>query len=112
MTLENVLSKVKGTNHAALYHQAFFIEKPYWICENKEEASSSLILDEQYDLKVQNKHFQSPLVSLTKTFKSETQSFDYEVRTKLHFRGITPGQVILIGHFILHKQNKQYNFFI
>ncbi len=96
---ENKIYVVKGTDHPALYNNAFFIEKPHWICEDKESDRSELILDDKYDFKFQYKHYQSGIKSLKRIDDS------YLVETKFNFRGITPGQVTYF------KFNR-YTFFI
>ncbi len=103
----NYVLKVKGTNHSALYHTKFFVDKPHWICEDKESklSENNEILDNSFDFKFQNKHNQSPIISLTKKYNSLKKDFEYLVETKLHIRGITPGQVIAITIRFLLKNN-------
>ncbi len=70
------------------------IEKPYWICDNKELSTSEhIILNENYQFKFQHRHYQSPILSLEKIFNNSLGDFVYKVKTKHNIRGITPGQV-------------------
>jgi len=89
---ENSLYVVRGTDHPALYHNTFYIEKPHWICEDKESTRNELVLDERYDFKFQHKHYQSGIKSLRR-IKDLDKPIKYLVETKFNFRGITPGQV-------------------
>jgi tRNA U34 2-thiouridine synthase MnmA/TrmU len=86
-----VLYVVNHTNHPALYFDKFQIEKPHWICENKEanlaENEEKQILDNKFDFKFQNKHLQSPIVYLKKNIKD-----NYITSIKYPFRGISAGQ--------------------
>lgn len=90
----NTMFVVRGTDHPALYHNSFVVEKPHWICENKDlSGSDSILLDERYQFKFQHRHYQSPIVSLEKKFNVDLGNFIYTVKTKHNIRGITPGQV-------------------
>ena len=85
--------KVSDTNHPALYFDEFEIEKPYWICEEKEDMvnkEGGTILDDSYEFKFQNRHIQTPLVYLRKD-----DNCRYWVKTKNYFRAIVTGQVII-----------------
>jgi hypothetical protein len=75
------------------------VEKPLWICEDKEANSTSngLILDDRYEFKFQNKHLQSPILRMGKTYNEYTRKFDYLIETKMYFRALTAGQVNLIN---------------
>ena len=83
------LYAVSDTNHPALYFNKFQIEKPHWLCEDKEEdlERKDLILDDKFDFKFQNKHLQSPIVYLKKDMMR-----NYITKIKNPFRGISSGQ--------------------
>lgn len=82
---------VAGTNHPALYFDHFEIEKPHWICENKELVANDTILNNYFEFKFQNKHYQSKIVYLKK--KIQSNQTKYVVKTYNHFRAVPKGQV-------------------
>jgi hypothetical protein len=89
--------KVSDTDHPALYASQFVLEAPHWICENKEEiakqSDANLILNSSYDFSFQNKHCQTPIISLKMFNHEETNKKKYILETKSHFRGVASGQV-------------------
>lgn len=94
----NTIEVVADTNHPALYFDEFEVERPHWLCEQKDEAleGSGVILDERYDFKFQSKHKQSPLVHLRQDYsnlRDGSSSPRYWVKTKHHFRAVVAGQV-------------------
>ncbi len=96
--------KVQGTDHPALYFNEFEIEKPYWICENREdlavdEQGSMRILDKSYDFKFQNRHYQTPILGLEKKI-ADNGSIRYLTRIEQPFRAIVPGQVTKLLIFL------------
>jgi hypothetical protein len=111
MMLTNLLKKVQGTNHPALFFNQFEIEKPYWICEDQEELAvdkeSSVILDGSYDFKFQNRHNQTPIVGLERHSNKEG-SVRYLTRIKHPFRAIVPGQVFF--YFLRLSRKYVYSF--
>jgi tRNA U34 2-thiouridine synthase MnmA/TrmU len=85
--------QVQGTDHPALYFREFEIEKPHWLCENKEDtAVGNKILDETYDFKFQSRHFPTPLACLEKLSNNEAARYLTTIRQP--FRAIVPGQVL------------------
>lgn len=94
---KNIMYVVAGTNHPALYFDEFEVEKPHWLCDNREliTLDGECILDEKYDFKFQNKHHQSPIVYLKRVASDPETSnaFRYFVKTAHHFRAIASGQV-------------------
>lgn len=76
-----------------MYFEEFEIEKPYWICEEKEIRDIEIILDQNYDFKFQSIHMQTPIVYLRRTLDTESNEQKYFVKTKHHFRAIVAGQV-------------------
>lgn len=91
--VQKIIYAVAGTNHPALYSDQFEIDKPHWICENKENDSNEIILDENYEFKYQNKHYQSKIKYLKKVLCDS--DFKYYVKTDNYFRAIPKGQVRL-----------------
>ncbi|RMZ94236.1 mitochondrial tRNA-specific 2-thiouridylase 1, partial [Brachionus plicatilis] len=89
---KKIVYVVPGTDHPALYFDQFEIEKPHWLCENKELVADDVILNQDYEFKYQNKHYQSKIIYLRKKFLIESNQTKYFVKTLNHFRAVPKGQ--------------------
>ncbi|CAF0931287.1 unnamed protein product [Brachionus calyciflorus] len=90
---KNIIFVVPGTDHPSLYYNQFIVEKPHWICENREEnATDDIVLNENFEFKFQNKHYQSKIKYLKKQHDPNNNDYRYIVQTEKNFRAVPKGQ--------------------